>query len=1098
MGPFGHMRIHESGLDRTPDTPTTSNTSTAHTPTLVPSVRDTTTITTASSVADTDTADFSCPHCPRTFTSRIGLVGHLRIHRTETGEPVPGAPTYSHQARLNCPHCPLTFRHRMGLFGHMRIHDDLRSHRFLQLHSMPSEELILSVDFGSTHACARLYTKALINVSEAVYHGEAPLDPEAYWKILCELTENVLRPDKKLASAVRCLGLSVQRNSFLLWDRDTSVPVTEMSRWHDTSASAFAAALNQSRFVGTINKSGRILYKALPTAKFKIISNYNLSSIFTCTRLAHIFAENPELERRCLKGEVIFGCLETWLLWRLTGGRAWCTDVSCTSTSGMFDPCTLKWSHLILNFLKVSQRILPHVCPTSCNFGIVRCGPLARDDEAKRLGVPPVRVTALIGDSQAATLGEGCLDKGDTKLTLGTGSFLNRNLGSKPIPPPKGFYPVVGWAISVKDPANNITCETSPDTKLSNVTYLLEGFNSEGGGTVSRLKRLGLFQSFDDLNDLLSAAPTPEHNQPQFRSDEVQHDVMHHTRTSSPPVFTQPRRLAAARFQAAKAELKHILQLKIIRPSESPWTSPLHIVPRVTSGDWIPCGGYSALNSTTITDQYPVPPLQHSVEPFSAKRFSRRLIWSLELTVDKLIAFEGIKASLADATLLTHPAPEAPLALMVGASAVAVGVVLRQHLTDSPRPLAFFSKKLSFVETRYSTFGRELLVIYLAVKRFRHFLEGRYFAIFTDSTFPSPDARFSHVYLDFVDALPPSSGYTHLFTCVDRHTHRAKAIPMPNVRAQTIVKAFVSRLVSIFDASSTVTTDRGAQFESAFFQTLLDFLGCKRIRTTAYNSAANGKVERFHRQLQISQRAADDLGNRSDVLPLALFGIRTVQKSNLDCSSAELVFGTTLRPSGEIVTPASRGADKIPDHFAHCLRQFMRSLSPVPLRTPTTESSIEKDLDNCTHVFVRCGNVHEPLESPYEEPFCVLTRNTKTYRISCGEKEDVPVSTGPPTPATVSSTTSAPTPTASKFTTDAQSPHAPPLSITAISIISATTSSSTTTTTTAPIPATTTPVETTATTAAPANEPNPPDGPPINFPSTSALTTNTVASPLAE
>nr|VZI32111.1 unnamed protein product [Spirometra erinaceieuropaei] len=121
MGLFGHMRIHKSGLDRTPDTPTTS---TVHTPTLAPSVRATT--TTASSVADTDTADFSCPHCSRTFTSRIGLVGHLRTNRTETGEPVPGAPTYTHQAHLNCPHCPLIFRHRMGLFGHMRIHDDLR------------------------------------------------------------------------------------------------------------------------------------------------------------------------------------------------------------------------------------------------------------------------------------------------------------------------------------------------------------------------------------------------------------------------------------------------------------------------------------------------------------------------------------------------------------------------------------------------------------------------------------------------------------------------------------------------------------------------------------------------------------------------------------------------------------------------------------------------------------------------------------------------------------------------------------------------------------------------------------------------------------
>nr|VZI00467.1 unnamed protein product [Spirometra erinaceieuropaei] len=82
MGLFGHMRINESGLDRTPDTPTTSNTSTVHTPTLAQSVRVTITTTTASCVADTDTADFSCSHCPRTFTSRIDLVGHLRIHRT--------------------------------------------------------------------------------------------------------------------------------------------------------------------------------------------------------------------------------------------------------------------------------------------------------------------------------------------------------------------------------------------------------------------------------------------------------------------------------------------------------------------------------------------------------------------------------------------------------------------------------------------------------------------------------------------------------------------------------------------------------------------------------------------------------------------------------------------------------------------------------------------------------------------------------------------------------------------------------------------------------------------------------------------------------
>nr|VZI37823.1 unnamed protein product [Spirometra erinaceieuropaei] len=120
MGLFGHMRIHESGIDHSSDTPITSIMPST---TLAPSICAT---TNASSVADSDTADFTFPHCPRTFTSRIILIGHLRIHRTETGEPVSGAPTYTHRTRLYCPHCPRTFTHRLGLFGHMRIHDDLR------------------------------------------------------------------------------------------------------------------------------------------------------------------------------------------------------------------------------------------------------------------------------------------------------------------------------------------------------------------------------------------------------------------------------------------------------------------------------------------------------------------------------------------------------------------------------------------------------------------------------------------------------------------------------------------------------------------------------------------------------------------------------------------------------------------------------------------------------------------------------------------------------------------------------------------------------------------------------------------------------------
>ncbi|BHF81941.1 hypothetical protein SprV_0802507700 [Sparganum proliferum] len=111
MGLFGHMRIHESGIDRSLDKPSTSCTPTMPSPANTPphSAPASTSFAISITEADTGTTNFSCPHCSCAFTPRIGLVDHLRIHPAETGGPVPGTPIYTHHIRLHCPHCTRTF-----------------------------------------------------------------------------------------------------------------------------------------------------------------------------------------------------------------------------------------------------------------------------------------------------------------------------------------------------------------------------------------------------------------------------------------------------------------------------------------------------------------------------------------------------------------------------------------------------------------------------------------------------------------------------------------------------------------------------------------------------------------------------------------------------------------------------------------------------------------------------------------------------------------------------------------------------------------------------------------------------------------------------
>ena len=248
--------------------------------------------------------------------------------------------------------------------------------------------------------------------------------------------------------------------------------------------------------------------------------------------------------------------------------------------------------------------------------------------------------------------------------------------------------------------------------------------------------------------------------------------------------------------------------------------------------------------------------------------------------------------------------------------------------------------------------------------------------------FTEPTERFDHVHIDIVGILPYANGFSYLLTCVDRFTRWPEAIPIVDIRAETVADAFFGGWIARYGTPATITTDRGAQFESKLWDNLCNQFGIIQSRTTSYHPQSNGMVEHFHRQLKAAIMAHKSPNPWTITLPAVLLGVRSAAKERLGRSAAEMIYGTTLRLPGEFAQQYTVDANTDLENYSDKLRVAMSRLRLCPPRdTHQTNIFQYKEIETCTHVFLRRIAIVLPLTAPYDGPYKVVARSGRVMKI---------------------------------------------------------------------------------------------------------------------
>ena len=246
--------------------------------------------------------------------------------------------------------------------------------------------------------------------------------------------------------------------------------------------------------------------------------------------------------------------------------------------------------------------------------------------------------------------------------------------------------------------------------------------------------------------------------------------------------------------------------------------------------------------------------------------------------------------------------------------------------------------------------------------------------------FAVPNERFRHLNVDIVGPLPLCEGYRYLLTIIDRYTRWLEAVPIEDQTAKTIAKTLISSWFARFGIPENITTDQGRQFESDLFRCLAKYFGFNNKVTTAYHPQANGLIERQHRTIK-SALKCHFLKNNSwvDALPFVLLGIRTALKEDLNCSSAQLVYGSEVMLPGEIFSPSNKTPQ---NEFFIKLQDIIRSIKPTATSYHGEKSAfVSPNIKTTPFVFV--SNFNNSFPKPnYTGPYKVLNRSEKFFDVN--------------------------------------------------------------------------------------------------------------------